>query len=67
MRFKPTKDYFRDWSLVTGNLYKKFPELQANDLSYTEGNEEETLNRIQQRLNIDRETLLRHLEEIRNK
>lgn len=67
MQFRPTKDYFRDWSLVTGDLYKKYPELQANDLEYVEGREEETLDRIQDRLNIDRETLLKHLEEIRQK
>ena len=67
MQFRPIKDYFKDWSLITGDLYKKYPELQANDLKHEEGQEEETLNRMQERLNIDRETLLKQLEEIRQK
>ncbi len=67
MQFRPIKDYFRDWSLIRGDLYKKYSELQANDLEYVDGQEEETLNRMQERLNIDRETLLKQLEEIRKK
>jgi len=38
-----------DWNIVKGKLKQKFAKLSDNDLTYTEGQEDELIGRIQKR------------------
>ncbi|HEY3405476.1 MAG TPA: hypothetical protein VGK59_18965, partial [Ohtaekwangia sp.] len=52
-----------DWSILSKNLQKKFPQLTEADLKFETGEEDELIKRLETRLNKKREqviTLLKH-------
>lgn len=44
-----------NWDEKRGKLKQKFADLTDDDLKYTEGNEDELVGRIQQRLDVPKE------------
>lgn len=44
-----------NWNEKKGKLKQKFADLTDDDLEYTQGNEEQLVQRIQQRLEVPRE------------
>lgn len=44
-----------NWDTKRGKLKQKFADLTDDDLTYTEGKEEELVKRIQQRLDVPKE------------
>lgn len=52
-----------DWNIVKGRLKQKFGKLTDNNLSYTEGQEDELLGRIQKRLGQTKEEVERIVRE----
>ncbi len=50
------------WNEVKGKLKQKYGQLTDNDLSFTEGKEDEFLGRLQQRLGKSKEELRAEIE-----
>jgi uncharacterized protein YjbJ (UPF0337 family) len=51
------------WNVVKGKLKQKYGHLTDEDLTYTEGQEDELVGRLQQRLGLAREEMERELDE----
>jgi uncharacterized protein YjbJ (UPF0337 family) len=52
------------WNEVKGKLKQKYGQLTDNDLSFTEGKEDEFLGRLQQRLAKSKEELRAEIEKL---
>ena len=50
------------WNEVKGKLKQKYAQLTDNDLTFSEGKEEEMLGRLQKRLGKNKEELRKELE-----
>lgn len=53
-----------DWNEVKGKLKQKFGQLTDDDLSFTEGKEDEWLGRLQQKLGKTKEDLRAEIEKL---
>ena len=53
-----------NWNEVKGRLKQKYAQLTDDDLTFTEGKEDELLGRIQKRLGKDKEEVRRAIEEL---
>ena len=53
-----------NWNEVKGKLKQKYGQLTDDDLSFTEGKEDEFLGRLQQRLGKSKETLRAEIEKL---
>ena len=59
-----TKLQFKgSWNEVKGKLKQKYGDLTDDDLTFTEGKEDELLGRLQQRLGKSKEDLRREIED----
>jgi uncharacterized protein YjbJ (UPF0337 family) len=52
-----------NWNEIKGKLKQKFADLTDDDLTFTEGKEDEMLGRLQQRLGKSEEEIRRAVEE----
>lgn len=52
------------WNELKGKLKQKYGQLTDDDLTYTEGKEDELLGRLQQRLGKGAEEIKREIEEL---
>ena len=52
------------WNEVKGKLKQKYGQLTDDDLSFTEGKEDELLGRLQQRLGKSKEDLRAEIEKL---
>ena len=52
-----------NWNEIKGKLKQKFADLTDDDLTFTEGKEDEMLGRLQQRLGKSEEEVRRAVEE----
>ena len=52
------------WNEVKGKLKQKYGQLTDDDLSFTEGKEDEFLGRLQQRLGKSKEVLRAEIEKL---
>lgn len=52
-----------DWNIAKGKLKQKWAKLTDSDLTYTEGQQEELLGRIQKRTGETREAVEKALKE----
>lgn len=52
-----------NWNVIKGRLKRRYGDLTDHDLEYLEGQEEELLGRLQQRLGKSREEVERIVEE----
>jgi uncharacterized protein YjbJ (UPF0337 family) len=52
------------WNEVKGKLKQKYGQLTDNDLSFTEGKEDEFLGRLQRRLGKSKEELRAEIEKL---
>ena len=52
-----------NWNEIKGKLKQKFADLTDDDLTFTEGKEDEMLGRLQQRLGKSEEEIRRAIEE----
>jgi uncharacterized protein YjbJ (UPF0337 family) len=52
-----------NWNEIKGKLKQKFADLTDDDLTFTEGKEDEVLGRLQQRLGKSEEEIRRAVEE----
>ena len=52
-----------NWNEIKGKLKQKFADLTDDDLTFTEGKEDELLGRLQQRLGKSEEEIRRAVEE----
>jgi uncharacterized protein YjbJ (UPF0337 family) len=52
-----------NWNEIKGKLKQKFADLTDDDLTFTEGKEDEMLGRLQQRLGKSEEEVRRAIEE----
>ena len=50
-----------NWNILKGNLKQKYSELTDDDLTYTEGKEDELIGRIQKKTGRTREEVIREL------
>lgn len=50
------------WNQVKGKLKQKYGELTDDDLTFTEGKEDELLGRLQKRLGTSKEELRKEIE-----
>ena len=53
-----------NWNEVKGKLKQKYAQLTDDDLTFTEGKEDELLGRIQQRLGKDKEQVRQAIEQL---
>ncbi len=53
-----------NWNVVKGKLKQKYGNLTDDDLTYTEGKEDELLGRLQGKLGKARDELIKELNEI---
>jgi len=53
-----------NWNEIKGKLKQKYGQLTDDDLTFTEGKEDELLGRLQKRLGQDKEDLRRAIEEL---
>ena len=51
-----------NWNEVKGKLKQKYADLTDDDLTFTEGKEDELLGRLQQRLGKSKDELQREIE-----
>lgn len=54
-----------NWNIVKGKLKQQWADLTDDDLTYTEGKEEETLGRIQKRTGETKEAINRFLDNLK--
>ena len=60
-----TKLQFKgSWNEVKGKLKQKYGQLTDDDLSFTEGKDEELLGRLQQRLGRSKEEIRAEIEKL---
>jgi uncharacterized protein YjbJ (UPF0337 family) len=52
-----------NWNEIKGKLKQKFADLTDDDLTFAEGQEDEMLGRLQQRLGKSEEEIRRAIEE----
>ena len=52
------------WNEVKGKLKQKYANLTDDDLTFTEGKEDEMFGRLQKRLGKNKEELMREMEEV---
>jgi len=53
-----------NWNELKGKLKQKYGQLTDDDLTFTQGKEEELLGRLQQRLGRDKEDLRKTIEQL---
>ena len=53
-----------NWNETKGKLKQKYGQLTDNDLSFTEGTDEELLGRLQQRLGKTKEEIRAEIEKL---
>jgi uncharacterized protein YjbJ (UPF0337 family) len=53
-----------NWNEIKGKLKQKYGQLTDDDLTFTQGKEDELLGRLQQRLGKDKEELRKSIEEM---
>jgi uncharacterized protein YjbJ (UPF0337 family) len=53
-----------NWNELKGKLKQKYGQLTDDDLSFTEGKEDELLGRLQQRLGKNKEDLRAEIEKL---
>ena len=53
-----------NWNELKGKLKQKYGQLTDNDLSFTEGKEDEFLGRLQQKLGKTKEDLRAEIEKL---
>ena len=53
-----------NWNIIKGKLKQKYGELTDEDLTYTEGKEEELIGRLQKRLGKTKEQVKEELEKL---
>ncbi|HYR59229.1 MAG TPA: CsbD family protein [Chthoniobacteraceae bacterium] len=59
-----TLDLKGNWNEVKGKLKQKYGNLTDDDLTFSEGKEDELLGRIQKRLGKSKEEVRRMIEEL---
>ncbi len=52
------------WNEIKGKLKQKYADLTDDDLTFTEGKEEEVLGRLQKRTGRTKEQLRKEIEEL---
>ena len=52
-----------NWNEIKGKLKQKYGQLTDDDLTFTEGKEEELLGRLQKRLGKSKEDVRREIEQ----
>ena len=52
-----------NWNVIKGKLKQKYAQLTDDDLTFTEGKEDELLGRLQQRLGKTKEEIRSEIEE----
>jgi uncharacterized protein YjbJ (UPF0337 family) len=52
-----------NWNQIKGKLKQKYAQLTDDDLTFTEGKEDELLGRLQRRLGKNKEEIRREIEE----
>jgi uncharacterized protein YjbJ (UPF0337 family) len=53
-----------DWNQVKGKLKQKYGQLTDDDLTFSEGKEDELLGRLQQKLGKNKEDLRAEIEKL---
>jgi uncharacterized protein YjbJ (UPF0337 family) len=53
-----------NWNEIKGKLKQKYAQLTDDDLTFTEGKEDELLGRLQKRLGRSKEELRREIGEV---
>ncbi len=59
-----TLDLKGNWNEVKGKLKQKYGQLTDDDLTFSEGKEDELMGRIQKRLGKSKEDVRRMIEEL---
>ena len=52
-----------NWNIIKGKLKQAYGELADDDLAYSEGNEDQLVGRLQQKLGKTREEIQRTIQE----
>ncbi len=52
------------WNVIKGKLKQKYGELTEDDLTYTEGEEDELLGRLQEKTGKARDVLIKEIKSL---
>ena len=53
-----------DWNLVKGKLKQKYGQLTDDDLVYSEGKDDELVGRLEKKLGVAKDKIIRLISEI---